>query len=200
MKRKIFMTVFLACLLAAAGGCIFEPREPQEPGEGEEDCWQVPTQAKIVFSNLECGFRSLANSSYMRSISEDYMLVPRDEDRTQVIAQVGSDVYEGWNKDAEEAVLTQIKGDYAADRSVRYGDAQGEFEDSSIEGSNAWFKGEYLVVLKSGGQQPDTLSGIAFFHMEKGSQGWVMTKWEDFDINGPYPTVGYFWGITRGGS
>jgi hypothetical protein len=195
MKGRREIGILVLLLIAFSSGCLFDPRDPEEPGSGEEDCWVVPNSEKDVFQNLECGLQSTGNSSYERILHPEFTFVPRLEDAVAL----GPEVFEGWDKDIELDVITRLKGDYQGERSVHFGDENGVFDRESVEVGWAEFEGPYMFVLDLGdGSPPDTLSGKAIFFVEKLTQGWQLKRWEDIDINGNYSTSGYLRGSLRG--
>lgn len=187
-----FILTLAACLFSS--GCIFSPREPEQPSSGEQDNWILPNTPKDVFINLQSGFASSKNSNYERSLDATFEFLPRTEDE----ANLGQDVFEGWNKDIELQWITRVKGDYPGTRSLHFGDENGQFPIEDIQVGQATFEGPYVMVLDSGdGSGAETYAGIARFKIVHGSTGWVMTLWQDLDINGNFPTSGYLRGTMR---
>ncbi|UCF04228.1 MAG: hypothetical protein JSV33_09770 [bacterium] len=197
MKGRNIITILLLLAVLISNGCLFDPRDPDPPGTGEEDCWVIPHSERDVFENLECGLGATGNSSYERILHPSFTFVPRLEDEMEL----GSEVFEGWDKDVELEVITRLKGEYQGERKVQFGDENGVFDRESIEVGRAEFEGPYMFVLdRSDGSPPDTLSGKAIFYVEKLTQGWVLKTWEDIDVNGNYSTSGYLRGSLRGSS
>lgn len=193
---RIILTGVLALGIACTGpGCLFEPREAQDPGSGGEDTWIIPEVAKDIFKNLSSGLSESGNSNYERSLSEEFLFIPRDVDAGQYPAVFSNP----WGRDQEMNMLNRMKSDYAVKRLIRFGDEAGEFEDEVPEGASPWFEGEYLITLDAGsGEQ--YFGGIARFTLEESSQGgWVLVKWEDLDILESYPTAGLLRGALGGG-
>jgi hypothetical protein len=201
MLRKLVITGVALLTVAVAGGCIFNPREPERP-EGDEGCkWIVPTFPKNVFVNLKCGFEGTSNDAYEKSLSLNYTLLPRDEDKNLVNSQAGYDVYQGWDKERELNVVTRVKAEWPQMRFVRYGYPDGSFDREDPSTDPAEYQGPYMLVLDAGGGvEPDTLAGVAIWKIENSTQGWVILEWEDIDIVGTYPTLGYWWGLLSSGN
>jgi hypothetical protein len=172
-KRTIFL--LMAMVLALNSGCLFTPRDAEEPGE-DTDPWTVPNVPKDVFINLGSGFHAIANSNYERSLSDEFVFIARPIDWPDFIA---------WNKDDEMAFLDRLKGDYTGERTIQFGDEFGIFTDKDEGVTAAWYEGEYEITLYSAdGSDPDIFTGIARFYLEKGSVGWVMIRWDDLDVAG----------------
>ncbi len=186
---KTLLVVFLMLL---SSGCIFEPREPEQPGAGEDAKWVVPHSASDVFLNLTSGFSSASNSNYERSLHDDFVFKPRPEDE----AAVGTD----WNKSVELEFLTRLKGDYPVKRSIRFGDENGYLK-RVIEETNLFeYEGEYRIEVSSG-SGVEVYAGKARFVIVNTSLGWMLKLWEDYDIvSKEYPTSGILRARLRGGS
>ncbi|MBU8922359.1 MAG: hypothetical protein KOO63_11135 [Bacteroidales bacterium] len=180
MKTK---TIFLMIVMALAinAGCLFSPRDAEEPGE-DTDPWTVPLVPKDVFINLSSGFRASANSNYERSLGDEFEFIARPVDWPDFVA---------WSKDDEITFLDRLKGDYLGERTIRFGDEFGIFTDKQDIGTDVWYEGEYLITLDPGdGADPDIFAGIARFYLVKGSVGWVMIGWDDLDVSSDeYPTA-----------
>ncbi|MCK4537472.1 MAG: hypothetical protein KAV42_01615 [Candidatus Krumholzibacteria bacterium] len=172
MKKTIFLVI--AMVLAVNAGCLFTPRDAEEPGE-DTDPWTVPLVPKDVFVNLSSGFHAIANSNFERSLSDEFEFIARPIDWPDFVA---------WDKADEMAFLDRLKGDYTGERTIQFGDQFGIFTDRMEGVTEAWYEGEYLITLDPGdGSDPDIFAGIARFYLEKGSVGWVMTRWDDLDVS-----------------
>jgi len=181
-------------LLLVVGGCIFEPREPEQPGGGEETNWIVPLTANDVFLNLTSGFSAAGNSNYERSLHEEFTFKPRPEDE----AAIGGDAFENWDKSVEMEFLTRLKGEYPVKRSIRFGDENGHLKKVKEQAGLVEFEGEYRIEI-SAGADVEVYAGKARFIMVETSLGWMLKEWEDYDIVGSYPTSGILRGRLRGG-
>ena len=182
-KRTIFLMIAMG--LAINSGCLFTPRDAEEPGE-DTDPWTVPNVPKDVFINLRSGFHATANSNYERSLSDEFEFIARPVDWPDFVE---------WDKADEMAFLDRLKGDYTGERTIQFGDEYGLFDpDNTEEGvANAWYEGEYLITLDPGdGSDPDIFAGIARFYLEKGSVGWVMIRWDDLDVSSEEYTTSTF--------
>jgi hypothetical protein len=194
MTRRALMAVAAILVLLTSSGCIFEPRKAEQPGQGEEDKWIVPNTPKDVFRNLKSGFASKNNSNYDRSLDVNFAFTGRPED----VANLPAGALDNWTKDVELDFLSRLKGDYVGARMVQFGDENGKFEKEDIEVGTAVFEGAYIITLDAGeGFDVETYAGIARFTVVNGTQGWVLTSWEDRDIDGNYSTGGYLRGRLR---
>ena len=194
MRVRMISTAALI-LLFAAGGCIFEPREAESPDTGGGGTWITPNQPKDVFLNLMSGLEADANSNYERSLAESFTFIPLPED----VAALGSEAFEGWDKAVEMEMLNRLKGIFLGERAIQFGDENMVFEREDVEVGFAEFEGEYVMTLDPGeGSEAEIYAGRAIFYLEKGTQGWILTKWEDIDVSGSFPSSGYLRGTLRG--
>lgn len=186
--RPMSIFVILAACAAAflLSGCLFEPREAQDPGSGADDTWIDPQVPEDVFQNLVTGLSEAGNSNYERSLSDNFTFV---SEIAADLAQYG-DVLSDWDRTDEMNLLNLLKGEYPAARSIRFGDEAGNFEDSNEGGSNPWYEGEYLYTLNDGSGEI-YYGGIARFTFEESDQGkWVLFEWRDLDVLGSNSTGG----------
>jgi len=190
MKRAAI--VWIIILATAAAGCIFEPRDPVEPGGGEEDTWVTVEEPTDVFINLSSGFAELANSNYERSLSDEFLFVPTNQSLTNY------PILQDWGKGEELDFLNKIKGDYPGERTIRFGDENGDFDQVNLEGDEPWVEGEYLITLE--GEQ--SYAGIArFTFVRSGQPQWTLKEWKDIDfVSEEFPTSGRLRGENPPGS
>ena len=195
MRATIICMLTALTLIAAAGGCVFEPRDAEPPDTGDEATWITPNQPKDVFLNIMSGLEADANSNYERSLDETFTFIPLPE----VVAALGSEVFEGWNKEVEMEMLTRLKSIFLGERAIEFGDEDMVFEREDVEVGYAEFEGEYVMTLDPGdGSEAEVYAGKAIFYLTKGTQGWILTKWEDIDVSGSFPTSGFLRGTLRG--
>ncbi|HUV36225.1 MAG TPA: hypothetical protein VMX58_04715 [Patescibacteria group bacterium] len=182
MNRYITYALIISLLAMCQAGCIFDPREAEDPAGEDDTCWIPPNAPTDVFSNLDCGLGSAGNSSYERSLDPDFVFIPRP-------GYDGPGNFEEWDFTQEMDFVTKLKGDYQGERSIRFGDAEGRFERWDVATSDATYWGEYRITLDSGtGTDPDIFAGKAEFHIVRGTKGWVIKKWEDYDVVDSFPT------------
>ena len=191
-KYCIAGLVFLAAI--AQEGCLFEPRTPETPGGGTGGCqWIVPGRPKDVFVNLKCGLSSNLDSNYERSLDPAFTFIPSADAEA---------VYPGkfadWTKAVELDVLARIKTLYVGARSVQFGDANLNFAEENEQVGFATYEGTYTITLEIGDGSPALVyAGIAKFTIVQGTQGWVLSIWEDIQPSGGNPTSGILRGALR---
>ena len=195
MTRRACVAAIAILVLLFSEGCLFEPRKAEQPGQGTEDKWIVPNTSKDVFSNLKSGFASKNNSNYDRSLDPNFTFTPRPED----VANLPAGALDNWTKQVELDFLSRLKGDFPSKRTAQFGDENGKFEkEFTDEVGKAVFEGSYVITVDPGDGTPiQTYAGIARFTVMNGTQGWVLTAWEDLDINGNFATSGYLRGRLR---
>lgn len=195
MKRFKYMKATILVALVIFQSCgVLEPREAQQPEQGTDPLWIVPNNPKDVFLNLKSGFASTKDSNYDRSLDPTFTFVPMDRD----LNQFPPAVFQNWTKEVELQVLRTIKGTFPSARSIRFGTgADMVFTKEDIEVGRAYFEGPYMILLQSAPAPVDTFAGIARFTVVQGSQGWVLTAWQDLDVNGSFSTSGWLRGTYR---
>lgn len=193
MWRRLAAAIVILEMLVSSG-CLFEPRDPEPPDTGEENDWVVPNSPKDVFLNLASGFASNKDSNYEMSLGTDFTFIPRDAD----LAQLGAAAFADWTKEIEMEVLGRIKTLYVSGRTVQFGDENGTFEKEDVSVGYAVYEGIYQITLDRGdGSEKETYAGIARFTVEQGTTGYVLTKWEDLEASGSFPTSGSLRGTLR---
>ena len=193
MFNRMKWAVLLGLLIFQSCG-VLEPREAQTPENTQDTPWILPLSPKDVFKNLKSGFGSAKDSNYDRSLDPTFTFVPRIDDA----ALFDPTVFQNWTKDVELQVLRRIKGDFPAARSIQFGTgADMQFTKESIEVQIAYFEGPYVITLNSGSGPAQTFAGIARFTVKQGTQGWVLTKWEDLDLFENFTTSGRLRGSLR---
>jgi hypothetical protein len=174
-------------------GCIFTPREAEPPNQGEQDTWIPPNSPKDVFLNLTTGLALQRDSNYERSLDPSFTFIPRPEDA----ALPGLD-FSNWTKNVELQVLSRMKSDYPVQRTIQFGTGKEmNFEITDVKSGEVDYYGPYVITLTPSSGPAQTYAGKAWFYVKQGTQGWVLLKWEDRDVNGNFSTSGYLRGTLR---
>jgi hypothetical protein len=192
--RKYFIAGLLFLATIAPEGCIFEPRTPETPGGGTNQCpWIVPNRPKDVFVNLKSGLACNLDSNYERSLDPAFTFIPSADAEA---VYPGS--FAGWTKAIELNVLARIKTLYLGERTVQFGDANLKFTYENEQVGLATYEGTYTITLNLGDASPPLIyAGIARFTIVQGTQGWVLSIWEDIQPSGGNPTSGILRGALR---
>jgi len=193
--RRLFMTAALILAMTGSGGCLFEPREAEKPSGTDQYPWVVPNVYNDALHNLTTGLASNVDSNYQRSLDDaTFAFFPTTADATNI----GADKFAGWNKAVELKWLDRIKTLYSGARTIRFGDASGNFTSKIEQVSRVVLEGEYEIDLEpTAGAPKEVYAGIARFTLIQGTQGWVMSEWTDLEASGPHPTAGYLRGTLR---
>lgn len=191
MRKWLIAGLLIAAAIAPAGCDIFEPRTAQNPGEGTNEYpWVVPNRPKDVFVNLTSGLASPLNSNYERSLDGSFTFIPSPDAEA-----VYPGKFDNWTKTIELDVLDRIKTLYLGARTVQFGDANLNFTVENEQVGLATYEGPYSITLNVGdGSPPAFYAGIARFTIVQGTQGWVMTIWEDIQPVGANQTSGFLRG------
>jgi hypothetical protein len=192
-KYRIAGLLLLATIVEE--GCIFEPRTAQPPASGADAYpWILPYVPKDVFANLKSGLASNNDSNYERSLDDSFTFIPSPD-----AAAIYPEKFANWTKKTELDVLKSIKLDYVGARTVQFGDANLNFRIEDEQGAIAVYTGAYAITLNPGDGSPALIyEGEAIFTIIKGTQGWVLSRWEDTQAGtGGNPTSGILRGRLR---
>ena len=193
MRRYLIGALVFAAAIAQAG-CLFEPREPEEPGTATEQYpWVIPNRPKDVFTNLRSGLASNLDSNYERSLDPNFTFIPSDD----ALSVYPGSFVDPWTKAVELDVLTLIKTNYTGARNVQFGDANLNFDKENEQVGLATYEGPYTITLTLGDGSSETYAARAVFTIVQGSQGWVLKSWEDIEASGTNPTSGILRGALR---
>lgn len=192
--RKYLIAGLLLLATIAPEGCIFEPRTAETPASGADPWpWIVPNRPKDVFANLKSGLASNRDSNYERSLDAAFTFIPSADAEAVYPGQ-----FADWTKAVELSVLTRIKTLYVGERTVQFGDANMQFTYENEQVGLATYEGPYKITLNLGDGSPALVyEGIAKFTIVQGTQGWVLSIWEDIQSNGANPTSGILRGALR---
>ena len=95
-------------------------------------------------------------------------------------------------------MLARIKTLYLGARTVQFGDENLNFTIEDEQVGLATYEGTYTITLNLGDGSPAVVyAGIARFTIVQGTQGWVMSDWEDIQPSGANPTSGILRGTLR---
>ena len=190
--RRICVVSLLILMMTGSSACLLEPRTAEKPTGTDQYPWVIPNVYADVLHNLTTGFASNNDSNYERSLDEaTFAFHPTVADSLNLPGKFNND----WNKAVELAWLRKIKGDYVGARTLRFGDANGNFTSKIEQVNRVILEGEYEITLDRPSPAPqEVYAGIARFTLIQGCQGWVMSEWTDLEASGSHPTAGYLRG------
>ncbi len=183
-------TALLAVAAALlVGGCIFSPREPDGPPEGNVTDWQTPISTSIVLSNLKAAFEGEGLTNYRDCFADSFRFHVDPSDSLDAGQEGG--VYLNWDRDDEEQAANGIFGD-ASSITLSFSTIQEPDESSD----DTYRIEEYTLTIEwdAPAQHEETLyKGRASLHMRRDSTGrWAIYRWVDRRLStGTSPTWGW---------
>jgi hypothetical protein len=185
------LAALAVCL--AVGGCIFAPREPDGPPDGDSTNWETPITTLIVLQNLKAAMRGENPTNYRECFTADYAFHVDPQDSLDA-GQEAEERYAGWTRDDEEHAASRIFGD-AAQITVTFTTVI-QPDETQVETCR---QEDYTLTVawESGGHVNEeiTYRGRASLWMRKGDSGrWAIFRWVDRRTVAGSST----WGTVRG--
>ena len=159
-----------------AGGCLFTPRSPEQPGSGQIQVpWVNPTSAAILLQNIQVTFGYKSVDNYTRSLADDYTFVPDPADVSQSNDPV---FWQNFGKQQEVVAFTNIlkvaEGETVTFTWGTVGDPLG----TSTNGEYYFKDQPYQLKVNRGA--PDTVfSGKADIYVRDTGSLFYLFKWVD---------------------
>lgn len=193
------MTPKRATSLAAAAllflcGCIFTPRDPDGPPEGDVTDWETPISTDIVLRNLKAAFEGEGVQNYRDCFTDSFRFHVDPVDSLDA-GQEGEDRYANWTREDEEHAANGIFGD-ASDIALAFTTIQ----EPDEAGYDTYRIEDYELTITFDSGEADeevTYGGRASLHMRRDNTGrWAIYRWVDRRLteDSPPPT----WGTLRG--
>ncbi len=177
----IFFSALLPMVLLVFGGCLFSPRNAEDPG-GEGTSWVVPDFPEKVFDNMTTGLEDLSGANYEKSLGETFLFIPLPGDKDQYPG-----VFDLWNKTREVEAMNRLISD-AKEINLDFKNLTIITQDISA----AQFEGRYdLMVVSKAVADTSIYRGKARFSLKEGSKGWELMQWEDIESDAQYPSWGF---------
>ncbi len=175
------------CLLAGLlglTGCLFEPREAQQPGGGSN--WISPDSPDKVLSNMITGLEGLSGGNYEKSIGEEFLFIALQGDRDNF----PDGELDNWTRSVEIDAMRKLLGQSSKINL----DFTGVTPISS-SGDVSKYRLDYslTVTYSSDPAEPVVYQAKAHFDFKLGSKGYMLIKWEDIEV-----LEGATWGYLRG--
>ena len=186
--------VFLAAAVAP-GGCIFSPREPDGPPEGDSTNWETPVSTAIVLSNLTAALEDENQANYRDCFTEDYRFHVDPADSLDA-GQEAEERYGDWTREVEEQ--------YAANLFAVATDIELDFSNviAPDESSDDTYREDDYVLTVTREPAPDleieeVYIGRAVLYLRRDAGGrWAIYRWADQRTVDP--DVNATWGVLRG--
>ena len=165
----------LAILTAlAAGGCLFDTREAEDPEqEGEEVPWKDPQDLADALENMKLSLEAQVLTNYGRSFSEDRLVMVLDEGD---LAELGENPLEPWSKEDEELRMSGILVAANASLAVEWGPA----EPIAHSASESYYEDLTYRLIFEKQEQTVVYSGLVDLWFEDDGTGlYFITMWID---------------------
>jgi hypothetical protein len=194
LSRRWGRGAWLLALPLAAGCGLFDPRDPDPPGDEEQVPWNPPTAMAVALGNIQRTLEAKSVTNYDRSIATEelsqepdfrpFTFVPDAVD-AQII---GETYFESWDRQQEVTIMGQII-DTSADVSLEW-----TVRDSITTGSAEAYYEDIGYSLAFSWADRDTLySGNADLYFIEDNGQWFLTRWEDKRDGSGHET----WGMLR---
>ena len=197
MNVRELLLLVVAVLGAGAGCSVFETREPAPPTSEEQCPWTIPTEPDTLLTNLEttvgCGLSGVVN--YGRIFTEDFVFEADPADVSDLEILLGADPFDGWNKTIEEDVFERIATDVGSNGSLRL-DLTNIEDTGGGEESDASFKADYTLTLKTSAVDSTVYEGAARFYMVN-NVTWQINRWTDERLGADVTSWGKLKGSNR---
>lgn len=191
-RRTAALLVVLVTGLAL-GGCIFAPREPDGPPDGDSTSWETPITTLIVLQNLRAAMTGENPTNYRECFTEDYAFHVDPQDSLDA-GQEAEERYADWTRNDEEHAASRVFGD-AAQITITFSTViqPDETQMETCRQENYTL----TVAWESGGHVNEEIiyRGRASLWMRKSDSGrWAIFRWVDRRLAVSNST----WGTVRG--
>ncbi len=183
--------ILAVLLLSVLTGCgMFEPREPDKPGgAGDSESFVPANDAAGIFVNMRSGIQNLLEgANYERSLADNFMFVPLDQDVIDLPTVDWSD----WTQAVEMSVLRLMLSESSAATVV--------FNRTILtsEPERVQFSVTYTLELTSNTSGlTTTYKGVAQFDVRRTSGIWELELWKETAKAGNETTWGYLKGTLK---
>lgn len=190
-RRTAGIATVAVCALLS--GCIFSPREPDGPPEGDPTDWETPITTTIVLRNLSAALRGENPNNYLECFTEDYRFHVDPQDSLDA-GQEAEERYADWTRDDEDHAASQVFAD-AEEITVAFTTVT-QPDETQPETSR---QEDYTltVTFQSGSHIGEEVvyRGRATLWMRRNESGrWAIFRWVDRRIAEGVST----WGVLRG--
>ncbi len=167
--RRALIGLILAFFALAWSGCIFQPRDPEDP-IGVVIDYLPQSEPDNVIANIEKAMEGQDPAGYDRQIAEDFVYEP---DSGTEASYPGVD-WAAWDREMEIAFMRAFLGNVAGVTS----DMRAVALDTDYSGSEAFLRYTYSVVVdESGSQVPYRATVSLDFRLD--GTFWVLYRWFD---------------------
>lgn len=173
------LAVLALLCLGFAGGCLFTPREPEDPGGGVAlPDWVDPTTLGDALGNMERALEAKSLTNYGQSFNEggEFELIFDITDE----GELGDlSIFESWSGEQEEQRMDGIVAAAAADVEVEWVfTAETDSIDESV--SERYYKDlGYNLTFSKGGASATYSGSVDMWFEDNGSGLWFISRWID---------------------
>jgi hypothetical protein len=170
MRRALYGLI-LAIFALAWSGCIFQPRDPEDPG-GTVITYLPQSEPRNVIANIEKAMENLDPAGYDRQIAEDFVYEP---DSGTEASYPGID-WAAWGREQEVEFMNAFLGGGSVTGVTS--DMRAVELDTDWSGSEAFLRYTYSIVVdESGSQVPYRATVSLDFRLD--GTFWVLYRWFD---------------------
>ena len=161
--------------LAATGGCIFDPREPETPGTGEQIDYLPQSQPQNVWANLEKSLENNHAPGWENNISSVEFIYLVDDDTR---GQFPDGTFDGWDRSRETNFINNF---FTNDVTITAQMRNDDFEIPGTSGNEVRWEGVIydLTVTNNidGGSVRYRASADITFRLD--DTDWYIYLWDD---------------------
>lgn len=179
MKRRTPLWTSICLVALATGGCIFEPREPEQGGG--EVCYRAVPQnlERNVFSNIDGALRCLQARTYLDQLAEGFVFIPSPGVQTQFPDLFPNE--NAWTREQEERFLDRLFADAETVTATVYQEIQ-----PPTGGSEPLFEGRYSIKVVNRDGSEIEYTGEAFFTLRQERTAWFILRWQEKESENPF--------------
>lgn len=196
-RRAAVVLLAAAALLLVVQGCIFSPRAPDGPPEGNEIPWVTPTDTDKVLENLAAALAGEGISNYTNCLADSFRFHVDPQDSLNA-GQEGYDRYALWRLDDEETYVSSVFQEADLGIEVRFTTViePDESQDETYRREDY----ELIIIWRSGDHLPGeivTYRGQATLWLRRDdTELWSIFEWVDRRASSPGGSE--TWGVLRG--
>ncbi len=167
----------LAAAAAVAGGCLFTPREAEEPGKPPPVEFEQPIAPEIALSNIEKTLEAKYIPHYENSFYEEEVLMEMDPGEFNV-AGVTTNPFPDWTRGDEADRMRQVISsmDENTELDVIWDDDPASKWRS---GEDFYEDLEYRLVFSKGGMQMRVYEGRVNLYFKQEGTNYYIWRWND---------------------
>jgi len=160
-------------LVTLGGGCIFQPREAQDPHQTSGPIWVQPQYLGNALGNMKRSLESKVLINYGRSFSPVSLVMELDPSD---LSDLGDNLFDPWSADQEETRMSGILNQTTATLSVTWTVADSLDESSSVR----YYRDlKYRLTFTRGGISVVYSGLVDLYFTDDGTGSWYITKWVD---------------------